>query len=329
MYGICPEFYLTKRRLFIQIDPRITRLSFKSKILGVLKSFYIYLPPGYNEPQNQVLKYPVLYLFRGHEREWVNLHEDKSREGRSIVDVYLQALEQGQVGPMILVCPGITSDDQRVPGLLVNFKQPELAKGSRGVGTGQFQDFFISELIPYVDRNYRTAGAAHRAVDGFSLGGFQAIKIAAQYPGMFVSAGAYDGTFFYADPTGAEVSQADALFRAGLFDPVFGRPRDFTFAARHNPANLILNSSPEALSRVFWMVQTGPEAAEPSDANFYRGRYIAGLLEEKGAANRVPLVIPDGRHNWATADRHMAITLPYHWQALSGTPVLPQTNIVS
>ena len=30
----------------------------------------------------------------------------------------------GLVGPMILVCPGITSDDNRVPGLLVDFKQP-------------------------------------------------------------------------------------------------------------------------------------------------------------------------------------------------------------
>ncbi len=248
------------------------------------------------------------------------MQEDKSREGRSIVDVYLQALRHEAVGPMILVCPGISSDDHRIPGLLVDFKQPELAIGSRGVGTGQFQRYFIEELLPYIDSNYRTLGEAHRGVDGFSLGGFQAIKIAAQYPTLFATAGAYDGTFFYAMPTGEYVSPKDALFRAGIFDPAFGRPRDFTFAAQHNPANLILNSPPEALARVFWMIQTGPEEAEPSDANFYRGRYIASLLAEKGATNNIPLVIPDGRHNWATADRHMSITLPYHWQILAGEP---------
>jgi hypothetical protein len=44
-------------------------------------------------------------------------------------------------------------------------------------------------------------------------------------------------------------------------------------------------------------------------------------------ANRVPLVIPDGRHNWATADRHMAVTLPYHWQILEGQPAQPQSEI--
>ncbi len=257
------------------------------------------------------------------------MQEDKSREGRSIVDVYLQALRQEAVGPMILVCPGISSDDHRIPGLLVDFKQPELAKGSRGVGTGQFQRYFIEELLPYIDNNYRTLGEAHRGVDGFSLGGFQAIKIAAQYPGLFATAGAYDGTFFYPTPTGESVSPKDALFRAGIFDPAFGRPRDFTFAAQHNPANLILNSSPEALARVFWMIQTGPEEAEPSDANFYRGRYIASLLAEKGVTNHVPLVIPDGRHNWATADRHMSITLPYHWQILSGEPVEAKPDSVT
>jgi S-formylglutathione hydrolase FrmB len=245
------------------------------------------------------------------------LQEDKSREGRSIVDVYLQARERGEVGPMILVCPGITSNDQKVPGLLVDFKQPELAKGSRGVGTGLFQTYFIEELLPHIDNNYRTLGDGHRGVDGFSLGGFQAIKIAAQYPGLFATAGAYDGTFFYATPRGEAVSPRDALFRAGIFDPAFGRPRDFFFAARQNPANLIQNSPPEALARVFWMLQTGPEVAEPSNANFYRGRYVVSLLAEKGVTNRVPLVIPDGRHNWATADRHMAVTLPSHWQVLA------------
>ncbi len=252
------------------------------------------------------------------------MQEDSSRQGRSIVDVYLQARLRGEVGPLILVCPGTTSNDNRIPGLLVDFKQPELARGSKGIGTGLFQRYFIEELVPYLDKNYRTLGDGHRGVDGFSLGGFQSLKIAAQYPDLFSSAGSYDGTFFYATPEGEWLSPKDALFRAGLFDPAFGRPRDFAFAALHNPANLIINSAPKDLAKVFWMIQAGPESAEPSDANFYRGRYIARLLKEKGSPNHVPLVIPDGKHNWATADRHMSITLPFHWQVLSGEPVQAQ-----
>ncbi len=325
LYGLLPSPGLARRRFPIQIDPRIRKVTFYSALLGVVKSFYVYLPPGYDAPERQAERYPVLYLFRGHEREWVNLHEDGSRKGRSIVDVYLEACRAGQVGQMILVCPGISSDDHKIPGLLVNFKQPELARGSGGVGTGRFEDYFIRELVSYIDAHYRTLPhRQHRGVDGFSLGGFQAVKIAAQYPEFFATVGAYDGTFFYANESGSRVSRKDRLFLAGLFDPAFGRPRDMSYGAANNPANLIINSPPHTLATLFWMIQTGPEAAEPADANFHRGRYVAGLLAARGIPNRVPLVLPEGRHNWATADRHMAMTLPLHWQVLSGQSLKPQ-----
>ncbi|HEX2912737.1 MAG TPA: alpha/beta hydrolase-fold protein [Chloroflexia bacterium] len=285
----------------------------------MVKSFYIYLPPDYAQPDQQQQRYPVLYLFRGHEREWVNLHEDSSRGGRSIVDVYLELYRKGQVGPMILVCPGISSDDFHIPGLLVDFKQPELAEGAKGVGSGRFESYFLKELVTYVDFHYRTLpDRRHRGVDGFSLGGFQAIKIAAQYPAMFSTSGAYDGTFFYPSRDGKRISGKDGLFRAELFDPAFGKPRDMEFAAANNPANLIMNAHPRDLASIFWMIQTGPVAAEPMNANYYRGKYVVDLLEGKKIPNRVPLVLSGGLHNWATADRHMALTLPLHWQILSG-----------
>ncbi len=307
------------RRPVIKIDPRIQKISFRSAELGVYKSFYIYLPPDYDAPERQAERYPVLYLFRGHESEWVNLHEDSSRGGRSIVDVYLDLFETGQVGRMILVCPGISSSDFKVPGLLVNFQQPELAKGAQGVGTGRFESYFIRELMPFIDTHFRTIPVSrHRGVDGFSLGGFQSIKIAAQYPQLFATAGAYDGTFLYASQDGKQISSNDKLLGVEIFDPAFGLPRNMEFAAANNPANLIMNGPIESLSTLFWMIQAGPQGAEPFDSNYYRGKHLADLLAARHIPNRVPLVIPNGRHNWATADTHMSITLPIHWQVLSG-----------
>jgi len=109
------------------IDPRVRRVTIQSKALGVKKRFYVALPPGYHKISSQETRYPALYLFRGHEHEWVHRWQDRSRNGRTVIDVYRELLREGRVGPMILVFPGISSDDNRVPGLLVNFHAPQLA----------------------------------------------------------------------------------------------------------------------------------------------------------------------------------------------------------
>jgi len=73
-----------------------------------------------------------------------------------------------------MVFPGISSDDNRVPGLLVNFRALDQAHSSLGIGMGRFEDYFLEEIIPYVDGRFRTvADTSGRAVEGFSLGGFQ------------------------------------------------------------------------------------------------------------------------------------------------------------
>src|SRR5688500_4789298 len=198
-YQVGPDYRRRlEARLNRPLDPRVRKVILKSTILGVRKSFYVALPPGYASTANRQRRYPALYLFRGHEHEWVHRWQDRSRRGRTIIDVYRQLLDEGKVGPMVLVFPGISSDDNRVPGLLVNFRNPSLAPRSPGIGTGRFEDYFVNELIPIVESRFRVISArSGRAVDGFSLGGFQAIKIAAQYPNLFSSAGSFDGTFLF------------------------------------------------------------------------------------------------------------------------------------
>lgn len=281
--------------------------------MGVRKAFYVYLPPTYADSDARL---PVLYLLRGHEREWINPAEDRTRRG-TVVDVYLRLLAAGTVGPMILVFPGLTSDDGRVHGLATDFRARALAPDVAGLGTGRFETYLVHEVIPLVDALFRTLpDRGHRGVDGFSLGGFMAIKMAARHPDLVASAGAYDGTFLYTDESGTRISNDDAVFRAPLFDPVFGRPRDHAYAAANNPANVILHGARERLRGVQWLIQYGPRRAEPMGSNYYRGAYLRRLLAARGVRCALPAVIPDGAHNWATADRHMEATLPLHWAAL-------------
>jgi hypothetical protein len=300
------------------IDARARRISLSSRTLGVQKSFYVSLPPGYHSMPNSRRRYPVLYLFRGHEHEWVHRFQDKSRHGRTVIDVYRHLLSKGLVGPMILVFPGISSDDNRVPGLLVNFLAPHKARNAPGVGTGRFEDYFFNELLPCVDTRFRTyAHRSARAVDGFSLGGFQAIKAAAQRPDLFCSAGAFDGTFLYAVKRGAAIKANDRVLRNPMFAPAFSAPPDLRFVAQNSPANLLWSGDRAALAQVQWLVRSGPELAEPWQSNFYRAQHLISILKARRLENGVPGVLPLARHNWQWADRHIEGTLPLHWQSFT------------
>jgi S-formylglutathione hydrolase FrmB len=200
---------------------------------------------------------------------------------------------------------------------VTNFRAPQLT-GAAGIGSGRFEDHFIREIIPHVDANYRTiASRDGRGVDGFSLGGFMSAKLGAKFPQMFSTAGAFDGTHFYAAADGEQVdAKRDPItFHNPMFDPAFGRPRDTAFAALNNGPNLVCNAAAAQMQSVNWFVQYGPREAEPDDSNFFRGEHLLEKLAEKGVSNGVDAVLRGG-HNWKTADEHMRQTLPLHWKVL-------------
>lgn len=300
----------------LNYDARAQKVRLESAALGLTKQFYVYTPPGYAASPTR--RYPVLYLFRGYESEWINKHQDGTRQGRNVIDVYEELLAAGRVGPMLLVFPGLSSDDNSVPGLAINMRSATLTRAP-GIGTGRFEDYFLGELIPYVDAHYRTvASKAGRGLDGFSLGGFTSVKIAAQHPEKFTTVGAFDGTHFYAnsDDTRIDAARDAVTFANPMFDPVFGRPRDLAFAARNNGPSLVAQSTPAAMQSLCWFIQFGPRAAEPDDSNYLRGEYLLEKLRAKGVTNEIASVLPGG-HNWKTADEHMRQTLPLHWSVLN------------
>lgn len=309
-------------------DPRAQKIDIDSTALGVPKALYIYTPPGYALSPGR--RYPALYLFRGHETEWINKNQDGTRGGRNVIDVYEELLAAGEVGPMLLVFPGISSNDNSISGMVTNFKSPELTTAA-GIGTGRFEDYFVNEVIPYIDSHYRTVTSrTGRGVDGFSLGGFMSVKIGAQHPELFKTVGAFDGTHFYAN---VDCSQVDAVRDANtfttnsMFDPVFGNPRDTVYAALNNGPNLVCNSTPAVMQSLRWFIQHGPLASEPNDANYLRGDHLIQKLTEKGVTNEITAVLSGG-HNWATADQHMRLTLPLHWSVLASS-VPPELKMSS
>ncbi len=139
-----------------------------SKTTGAWRRAYVYTPPGYDS--NTRARYPVLYLQHGageDERGWTN-------QGHAgfILD---NLLAQGKTKPMLLVM--------------------EKGYASRpGEKNQVFEEVVINDLIPMIDRTYRTLpDRNHRAMAGLSMGGGQTMQITLKHLDLFSYIGVFSG----------------------------------------------------------------------------------------------------------------------------------------
>jgi S-formylglutathione hydrolase FrmB len=288
--------------------------SFFSESLGIEKKFYLYLPPQYDSGK----RFPVVYLFRGHEREWQDRSQDPTRT-QNACDIADSLIAERAIHDLILVMPSTSSDDGSVISCGVNLRSPGLVADRPGVGTGRFGDYLL-ELVRFVDTHYRTIPTRHaRAVDGFSVGGHTALLFGLRHPDWVCSVGAYDASFGFLrkrDPRKGCRTRSDALF-----DPypyLYGQPFDQGHFRRHNPADLLLTAGGEQLRAIrglrFYIQCAG--APEPK-SNRDRTLHMLSLLALRGIEVEPPSAIldPAAEHNWKWADEHLTRSLVIHDRA--------------
>ena len=155
----------------------VEQVLFPSPSTGTQRRAFVYTPPGYGtDPKT---RYPVLYLQHG----WGEDETAWSNQGHAnlIMD---NLIAQRKSLPFIIVMTyGMTNDVKPgSPGGLASFD------------IKPFQTVLLNELVPYVDRTYRTvADAQHRAMAGLSMGGFETKLIAPKNLDTFAYMGLLSG----------------------------------------------------------------------------------------------------------------------------------------
>lgn len=130
-----------------------------SKVTNSWRRLFVYTPAGYDG--NPAKKYPVVYIQHGggeDERGWVV-------QGKT--DIILDNLiAEGKAKPMIVVMSNGNVTPPGTPG------------GYSNAAMASFKDEMINNIIPFVDKNYRTlTDAKNRALCGLSMGGGQSFYI--------------------------------------------------------------------------------------------------------------------------------------------------------
>lgn len=139
----------------------------------------VLLPPWYEETPGH--NFPVLYLNDGQSLKAVKLKE-------TLTDCY----ERNLIPPIIVV------------GVYAHNRMQEYGIAStsdyrnRGGKANKYSRFLVSELIPLINKNFRTQqGAENTAIAGYSLGGLSAFDIAWNYASYFSVAGIFSGSFWW------------------------------------------------------------------------------------------------------------------------------------
>jgi endo-1,4-beta-xylanase len=146
-----------------QLPAGVVHRTFRSRALGVDVGYCIYLPPGYDTETGR--RYPTIYNLHGAGGN--ELHSFSS--ARALHD----GIVSGRWAPMILVLPN--------GGARTFYKDS-------GDGKMPAEKLIVQDLIPHIDATYRTIAArAGRAIEGFSMGGRGATRLALKYPELFCS----------------------------------------------------------------------------------------------------------------------------------------------
>jgi enterochelin esterase-like enzyme len=143
-------------------------LKLSSAILGRDVHYAVYLPPDY---ALSTRRYPVVYLLHGYtddESGWIQFGEINLAADRAIAE--------REVPPMIIVMPDAGAT------FYIN----------DAAGKVRYEDMFIKELIPFIDKAYRTrADREFRGVAGLSMGGWGTLVYAFRHPDLFAAGAAF------------------------------------------------------------------------------------------------------------------------------------------
>lgn len=146
----------------------VKHTAFFSSAIGEKVGYSVFLPDSYRKSKK---RYPVIY--------W--LHGKNGNETRSthLSQFLRNATEQGQIPETIMVF---------VNGGSGSFYSDSFDKRIMA------ESMIIDELIPHIDNSYRTISQREgRCLEGFSMGGFGALKFAAKYPDRFASVVSFGG----------------------------------------------------------------------------------------------------------------------------------------
>lgn len=144
---------------------------------AMTRDLLVWLPPGYDAPENAGRRYPVLYMMDG-QNVFEALPGLPGEWGAD--ETATELIEAGQIRPLIIV--GVPHAGQH---RLTEYLPFGSIQGNEGEGA-EFVAWMRREVMPRVERAFRVAsGPENTGIGGASLGGAISLYAATRHPDVF------------------------------------------------------------------------------------------------------------------------------------------------
>lgn len=263
---------------FVRYSDNIT---FASSSLGKDVTLSVLFPKDYREAVDK--NYPVVYMLHG--------YGESGKDWSSWISA-IKSIESVGLQSMIYVFPNCGNS------YFCNTYD----------GRAKYMDMIVDELVPFVDRSYRTiADRGHRAVMGYSMGGFGAMALAMKNPDVFGMSVPLSMSFrtdeqYMTESQDGWDNQWGSIF-GGRGQMGTGRLTDYY--KEHCPFYQFVPENKDELSQVKWFFHCGDDEEQLLIAN----DNLHVQLRDYGYEHEFR--IKDGGHNgdyWRNAARE---TLPW------------------
>ncbi len=260
---------LTTTSMFAQKGKVIESLSIKSDLLNRSVNYSIYLPPDYDQSKRH---YPIVYLLHGYtddETGWIQFGE-----ANRIADEEINA---GNIPPMIIVMP-----DAEVTWYV-----------NDEAGTNRYEDFFIQEFIPIIEKEYRVRSKKEfRGITGLSMGGYGSLIYAMKHPDLFVASAPLSAAIYLEK----DVIAYDQKRWDEVEGPMYGKgkagsARITAHWKANNPFYIAKKMGKENLAKVDYFIDCG------DDDFLYKGNAMFHILLREMEVKH-EYRTRDGGHTW-------------------------------
>jgi S-formylglutathione hydrolase FrmB len=256
--------------------------TFRSEALGRDVSYVVDVPPSYDASGSR--KYPVVYALHG-------LFEGSGFwERRGLAPILGRLRESGGVPEFLVVAvDGGNSFFVNAPG-------------------GRYEDMVTKDLVAHVEATFRVVpGRKGRGLLGVSMGGYAALHIAFEQPGLVAAVATHSAMLLERIPS---AEQGAGRWHMTAFTRVFGDPIDPALWAENDPLAWARKADPKgAVPALF--VDCG---AEDRFGLASGHRALHAILDERGVAHAFEL--PSGDHGYEFVRARLEKSLRFLGDAL-------------